>query len=75
MTRAVLTMVPNDDATLPSAAHAVRTIEGVASVTVDTSRNAVVVDYDADAIDDGELIARIAAEGIRGVELVSLDET
>jgi hypothetical protein len=73
--RAVVSMVPNDEATLPSAAHAVRTIEGVESVTVDEARNALVVDYDADTIDDGELLTRVASEGIEGVELVSLDES
>jgi hypothetical protein len=73
--RAVVAMVPNDEATLPSAAHAVRTIEGVESVIVDEARNALVVDYDADTIDDGELLTRVASEGIQGVELVSLDES
>ena len=73
--RAVLTLIRNDDATLPSAAHALRTIVGIGSVTVDVARTALIVDYDEGSIDDGELLNRVAAEGIRGVELVSVERS
>jgi hypothetical protein len=72
--RATLTMRRNDDFTLTGAAHALRTLDGVRDVTVDESRTALIVDYDDDSLDDGELLNRVAAEGIVGVELVSLEE-
>ena len=74
MKRAVLTMRRNDDFTLTGAAHAVRTIEGVHDVTVDESRTAVIVEYDDASIDAGELLNRVAAEGIVGVEIASLED-
>jgi hypothetical protein len=72
--RATLTMRRNDDFTLTGAAHALRTIEGVEAVTVDEDRSAVIVDYDGASIDDGELLNRVSAEGIVGVELLSLED-
>jgi hypothetical protein len=72
--RATLTMRRNDDFTLTGAAHALRTIEGVTAVTVDEDRSAVIVDYDSESIDDGELLNRVSAEGIVGVELLSLED-
>jgi hypothetical protein len=72
--RATLTMRRNDDFTLTGAAHALRTIEGVETVTVDEDRSAVIVDYDSASIDDGELLNRVSAEGIVGVELLSLED-
>jgi hypothetical protein len=72
--RATLTMRRNDDFTLTGAAHALRTIEGVEAVTVDEDRSAVIVDYDSASIDDGELLNRVSAEGIVGVELLSLED-
>ena len=73
--RATMTMRRNDDATLTSAAHALRTIDGVRTVTVDEARTVLIVDYDAESLDDGELLNRVGAEGIAGVELLSLEET
>ena len=75
MTTATVTMRRNDDATLVGAAHALRTLDGVRTVTVDEARSALIVDYDGDSIDDGELLNRVAAEGIADVELIDLDET
>jgi hypothetical protein len=72
--RATLTMRRNDDFTLTGAAHALRTIEGVEAVTVDEDRSAVVVDYDAEAIDEGELLNRVSSEGIVDVQLRSVEE-
>ena len=72
--RATLTMRRNDDFTLTGAAHALRTIEGVEAVTVDEARSVLVVDYDADAIDEGELLNRVSAEGIVDVRLRSVEE-
>jgi len=71
--RAILTMIRNDDATLTGAAHALRTIEGIRTVTVDEARTALIVDYDGEALDQGELVNRVAAEGIRGVEVRSVE--
>lgn len=73
--RATVTMRKNDDATLTSAAHALRTIEGIHAVTADEARSLLVVDYDGDALDEGEILNRIAAEGIAEVELLSREET
>lgn len=71
-----LTMERNDDATLESAATTLRSLDGIRSVTVDEARSALVVDYDETSIDDeGEIVNRVAAEGIEGVRILTAEES
>jgi len=57
-------VVRNDDATLQSTAHTLRTVQGVLSVDVDEAASALHVRHDADVISEGEILNLIGMEGV-----------